>query len=111
MIFFAHGAAQQVGFAKAIAGQHLRELHHLLLVDDDAVGLLQDRLGKRVKVVRRLQAVLAVDKGLDVVHRARPVERVQSDDVAEAVRLEFPQRLAHARTFKLEHAPRVASCE
>jgi hypothetical protein len=40
----AHGAAQQVGFAERVAGQHLRDLHHLLLVDDDAVGLLQDRL-------------------------------------------------------------------
>ena len=35
----AHGAAQHVGFAERIAGQLLRDLHHLFLVDDDAVGL------------------------------------------------------------------------
>ena len=40
----AHGAAQHVGLAERIAGQHLRDLHHLFLVDDDAEGFLQDRL-------------------------------------------------------------------
>ena len=43
----AHGAAQQIGLAEREAGQDLRDLHHLLLVDDDAVGLLQDRLDQR----------------------------------------------------------------
>jgi hypothetical protein len=46
----AHGAAQQVGVAERVAGQDLGDLHHLLLVDDDAVGLLQDRLQLRVRV-------------------------------------------------------------
>ena len=104
----AHGAAQEVGFAEAVARQHLRELHHLLLVDDDAVGLFQDRLGERMQVVRLLDAVLAVDVSLDVVHRAGPIQRHHSDDVAEAVGLELAQRLAHARTFELEHAAGIA---
>jgi hypothetical protein len=37
----AHGAAQQVGFAERVAGQHLGDLHHLLLVDDHALGFGQ----------------------------------------------------------------------
>ncbi len=41
----AHGAAEQIGFAERVAGQDLRDLHHLLLVDDHAIGLFQDRLG------------------------------------------------------------------
>ena len=40
----AHRAAQQVGVAEREAGKDLRGLHHLLLIDDDAEGLLQDRL-------------------------------------------------------------------
>ena len=40
----AHGAAQEIGFAQRIARQDLGDLHHLLLIDDDAVGLLEDRL-------------------------------------------------------------------
>ena len=35
----AHRAAQQVGLAEAGAGEHLGRLHHLLLIDEDAVGL------------------------------------------------------------------------
>ena len=40
----AHGAAEKIRLAEREAGEHLGDLHHLLLVDDDAVGLLQDRL-------------------------------------------------------------------
>ena len=35
----AHRAAQHVGFAERIARQRLRDLHHLFLIDDDAIGL------------------------------------------------------------------------
>ncbi len=38
-LLLAHRAAQIVGVAERVAGEHLRDLHHLLLVDDDAVGL------------------------------------------------------------------------
>ena len=33
-----HGPAQQVGTAQRVPGQRLRRLHHLLLIDHDAVG-------------------------------------------------------------------------
>ena len=52
----AHGAAQQIGFAEREAGEDLRGLHHLLLVDDDAEGLAQDRLELGMDVVRLLHA-------------------------------------------------------
>src|SRR3954469_17639924 len=34
----AHGAAQEVRLAERVAGEQLRHLHHLFLVDDDAEG-------------------------------------------------------------------------
>ena len=107
LVFLAHGAAQQVGFAQREARHHLGDLHHLLLVDDDAVGLLQDRLQHGMQVVERLLAVLAVDVGRDVVHRAGAVERHHGDDVLEAVGLEPLEAFAHARAFELEHADRI----
>ena len=100
----AHGAAQQVGFAERVAGEDLRRLHHLLLVDDDAEGLLQHRLQLGVDVVGRLQSMLARAIGRDVRHRTGTIERDQRDDVLEAVRLHVEQRAAHARAFQLEHA-------
>ena len=104
----AHGAPKQVGLAEREAGEHLGDLHHLLLVDDDAVGLAEDRRDHVVQALDALAPVLAVHIGVDVVHRARAVQRHDGDDVLEAVGLELPERIAHALTFELEHADRVA---
>ena len=105
----AHGAAQQIGFPERIAGERLRDLHHLLLVDDDAVGLLQDRLEQRVEIVDMLLAVLAAIVERDVVHRARAIERDEGDEVLQPVGLHADQRAPHALPFHLEHADRFAA--
>ena len=60
-----------------------------------------------MQAVDGLLAVLAVDVGRDVVHRAGAVERHHGDDVLEAVGLQPLEALAHARAFQLEHADRV----
>ena len=39
---FAHGAAEKVGFAEREAGQAVGDLHHLFLVEDDAVGFFEN---------------------------------------------------------------------
>ena len=105
----AHGAAEQIGLAEREAGQDLRDLHHLLLVDDHAIGLFQDRLDRGMQIVGLLAPVLAVDVAVDVVHRPRPIEGDDGDDVLEAVGLQLAQGVAHARTFELEHADRIAA--
>ena len=107
LVFLAHGLAQDVGLAQRVAGHHLGDLQHLLLVDDDAVGLLQDRLQHGMEIVDRLLAVLPVDVGRDVVHGARPIERGHGHDVLEAVGLQPLQALADTGAFQLEHADRV----
>ena len=105
----AHRAAQQIGLAERIAGEDLRGLHHLFLIDDDAEGLAQDRLELGMDVFRLLVAVLARAIGRDVRHRAGPVERDQRDDVLETVGLHVEQRAAHALTFQLEDADRLGA--
>ena len=105
----AHGAAQQVGFAERIAGKLLRDLHHLFLVDDDALGLGHQMVDLGMDRGDLLLAVLARIVGRDVLHRARPVERDQRDDVLDAVGLHADQRLAHAGAFHLEHADHLAA--
>ena len=105
----AHGAAQKIGLAERKAGKDLRGLHHLLLVDDDAEGLLQDRLELGMDVVRLLHVVLARAIGRNVRHRARAIERDQRDDVLETVGPHIEQRAAHARAFQLEHPDRFGA--
>jgi hypothetical protein len=46
-VLLAHGAAQQVGLSERVAGDRVRDLHHLLLVDDDAERLLENGLHRR----------------------------------------------------------------
>ena len=102
----AHRPAQQIGAAQRIAGQHLGDLHDLLLVDHDAVGFLQDPLEHRVQVVRLLQPVLDRDVARDVLHRPRPIERDDRDDVLEPVGPQLFEHVAHAGAFHLEHPDR-----
>ena len=88
---------------------HLRDLHHLFLIDDDAEGLLQDRLEHRMQIFRLFVAMLARAIGRNVRHRTRPIQRDQRDDVLEAVGPHVDQRAPHALTFNLEHADHVAA--
>ncbi len=107
----AHGAAEQIGFAQRVAGEHLRRLHHLFLIDEDAVGFLEHVLEHRMRVSERDAGILAVAEQRDVVHRPRPVERHQCNDVAEAGRPHPGQRPPHTFRFQLEHPDRVAALE
>ena len=38
--FLTHRPAEQIGTTQRVARQHLRNLHHLLLIQNDAVGRL-----------------------------------------------------------------------
>src|SRR3546814_18250720 len=55
----AHRAAQQVGAAEAIAGEDLRRLHHLFLIDEDAIGFGHYAFEQRMRIGDRLAPVLA----------------------------------------------------
>ena len=106
-----HRPTQQIGFAERVAGEDLSRLHHLLLIDDDAEGLAQDRFELGMDVVRLLHAVLARTIGRDVGHRAGTIERNQRDDVLEAIRPHVEQGAPHALTFQLEDADRLRTRE
>src|SRR6185437_630749 len=106
-LLFAHRAPQQVGAAERVAREHLRDLHHLLLVEDDAVGRLQHLLQTRVQVVDGAidLAVLAVDEVIDHarLQRTGAEQCHQGDDVLETVRLQPSPEVLHATRFQLEH--------
>ena len=74
---------------------------------------MQDRLELLVLVLDVDAAVLARDVVVDDpgAQRAGPVERVQGDEVVEALRLGLAQRLAHARALELEDAGGAAVAE
>ena len=59
VLLLAHGAPQEVGLAEAVAADALGHLHDLLLVDDDSVGLLEDRLEAGIGIGDRRRPHLA----------------------------------------------------
>ena len=112
-VLLAHRLAQDVGFAEREAGQHVRDAHHLFLIGDDAVGVGENRLELRQLVLDLGLPLLPRD---EVVHhpaaqRAGPVQRVQRDEVVEALRLGLAQDVAHAAALELEDAVGLAVLE
>jgi len=103
----AHGAAQQIGAAKAVARHDLRDLHHLFLIDDDALGLFEDVVDQRMDALDLAQPVLDLAIGRDVLHRAGTVERDQRHDILDAGGFHPLERVHHARAFHLEHRDRA----
>ena len=77
-LFLAHRAPQDVRRAEREAGQNLRGLHHLLLINQNAVGLLGNRLEQRMLVFDFHFAVPALDEFRNQLHRPGPVKRDQA---------------------------------
>src|SRR5215216_2048138 len=77
-LLLAHRATHEVGFAKCIAGKLLRELHYLLLVHDDAVGIVEDLLHLRHEITHGFFAVVALDEFIDhaAIEWSRTIESV-----------------------------------
>ena len=107
-LLLAHGLAEHVAFSSGEVGEEARQEHHLLLIDRDAVGLLQILLHDGDVVGNRLLAVLTRYERRNVVHRPRPVEGVHGYEVLEFARLELAQRVLHPLRLKLERGGGVS---
>src|ERR1044072_1211623 len=86
-LLLAHRATHEVGFAKCIAGKLLRELHYLLLVDDDAVGVVQDLFHLRHEIANGFLAVVALDEFVDhaAVEWSRTIKSIKGGEIFEAL--------------------------
>src|ERR1044072_2729471 len=100
----AHRATHEVGFAKCIAGKLLRELHYLLLVDDDAVSVVQDLLPLRHEISHRFLPMVALDEFIDhaAVEWSGTIKSIKRREIFKTLRLQLPADLLHARRLKLE---------
>ena len=110
-VFFAHGTAQHVRAAQRVTAQNLRGLHHLLLVDHDAVGLRQHVGHQWVRVDHFFAALLARHKGRYQIHRTGSVQGIERDQVFQSRRPRVLEHALHAAAFKLEHRLGFAFCK
>ncbi len=110
VILLTHGTTQQVGLPQRITGQGAGNLHNLLLIDYNTIGILQDRLQLRQVVNNLFAAMLAVD---EVIHHAGTertwaIEGAGRNNVLETGGFELDQHLLHAAGFKLENPGGIA---
>ena len=86
-LLLAHRAAQHVCLAERVASELLEDLDDLLLIHDAAIGDRQDRLKLRNEVCDLFRVVFAGNEFRNGLHRPRTVERDQSRDVFDVLRL------------------------
>ena len=106
--FLPHRFSKCVCLSLGESRQFLRKQHHLLLVNRDAIGLLQVFFARVYVIGNLFSAVLPSDKGWNVLEWPRSVQGVHGDEVAKNRRLQFLQVFLHARGLVLENSNRFA---
>ena len=99
----AHGPADHVRLPQGIARQLAEDLNDLLLVDNTAIGVGQNRLQRRVLVGDQGRILGAGQKFGDGVHGAGTVQGDNGADILNALGLEAHAHPCHPRRFHLEH--------
>ena len=108
VLLFAHGAANVICLPEGEACQFPEDLHDLLLIDDAAVGHIQNVRQLRGLVADFVRLVPVAQIGGNGVHGARAVQTDQSDDIFKVLGLQTHKHLLHAGGFQLEHTLGIA---
>ena len=108
VLLFAHGAADVICLPEGEACQLPEDLHDLLLIDDAAVGHIQNVRQLRGLVADLIRFVPVAQIGGNGIHGARAVQADQSDDIFKVLGLQPHKHLLHAGRFQLEHALGIA---
>ena len=108
-----HRPPEPVRFGRGEAADLDGDPHDLLLVEDHAHRILEDRLQARMEVGHRLEALLAAQERVDGValDRARPDDRHLDHEVVEALRARLRERLHLGPALDLEDPHGVGRLE
>src|SRR3989344_5400157 len=109
--FLSHRFAEFVRFEPSVAGNLYRELQDVVLVGNDTVGILENRLHTRVEVLHELRVFLALNVRGYKRHRPRAVESDHRVDVVDGSGLRVDEVGRHAASGKLEGAGRFAAAK
>ncbi len=107
-LFLGHGPANQIASPQGIARQLLHNLHNLLLIDDTAIGRLQNRLQLRTVIGNRFRMVLSPDILGNKVHGTWTVQRDACYHILQTPGLQFFYEVLHPCAFQLEDPVRPA---
>ncbi len=106
-----HRPAKRIGLGKIETGDRLCNEQHLLLVDDDAVGVLECLEHPRVRHAHVLEPMPTTDEGRDHLgfEWTGSEERDRRDDVLELARLQACVEVALPAALELEHPDGVGA--
>ena len=112
-VFLAHRGAQNIRLLQDVARQRLRGPHHVLLVDDDSISVLQHRLQQRIRYLTGSCRVCDEDVASSIRHPADPDETARWRAITSSKLEGFRslRKTAHPRAFHLENAYRIAARE
>src|SRR5271157_614952 len=115
LLFFllAHGAAENVRFPERETRQTIGDLHHLFLIEDDAVGFFEDVLELREFVGDFCLALFSIDEVVDhaALDGAGAVEGVEGGEVLDARGVIAAEDVAHTVGFKLKDGRGISAGE
>ena len=109
LLLLTHGTAHKVTSPKGIPAQIPDNLHNLLLIDNTAIGRLQNRLQLGTGIGNRMMLVLSHNIFRNKIHGAGTIQGNSRDNILQILRLQLLHEILHAGTFQLEH-PFCLSC-
>ena len=101
-LLLTHGLTQGIALTTGEVSQLARKQHHLLLIDGDAISILQILLHAGDVVFDLLLSVLTGNERGDVIHRSRAVEGIHGDEVFKHCGMQLTQVFLHTIRLKLE---------
>ena len=108
-LLFSHRPTQQIGLPQRKPGQPISDGHHLLLIDDNPIGVPQYRFQGRRIIGQVRWAAFPFD---EIIHhpafeRPRTVQGQHGDQILKPFGCDLDQKIAHPRTFQLENSGRA----
>ena len=100
-LFLTHSLTQSITFTACEVSQLAWKQHHLLLINSDAIGVLEVFFHARNVVGDERRILFAFDELRNVVHRSRPIECIHRNEVFENSGVELTKIFLHAWRFKL----------
>ena len=104
MLFLGHRPPNDISPAQRVSRQGAEDLHDLLLVNNAAVGHVQNAGQQRVQIGYPLRMVAVLDVFGNGIHRAGTVQGDHGDEILQRLRAQLDQHVLHAAGFVLEYA-------
>ena len=101
--------SQRVSLTASKSTPFLRNLHKLLLIDQNSVSIFQRVFHSRMQISYFFFAVFTPNKTVNKLHQARTIKSHHSNNIFKRSRLQSTQISLHSRRFQLEYTSRVAA--